>query len=76
MSAPRARGRWIHGVAKVLSTTTSAPWRWATSATAAMSTMVSRGLVGVSTQTMRVRGRMTSPRVERSAASTSSPARR
>ena len=34
-SAPSSIGRWMHGLAKVLSTTSRAPWRWARSATAA-----------------------------------------
>jgi hypothetical protein len=41
-------------VAKVLSTTSRAPWAWATSATAAMSTMARAGLVGVSAHTTAV----------------------
>ena len=47
-SAPSASGRWLTGVANVLSTTTSASPLRAT--TPAMSTTSRRGLVGVSTQ--------------------------
>ncbi len=43
------------GVAKVLSTTTNAPCACAIAAIAAMSDTISRGLVGVSSQTSRVR---------------------
>ena len=57
MSAPSASGCWRYGVANVLSTTTFAPRSWASRATAAMSTIVSRGLVGVSTHTSLVDGR-------------------
>ena len=55
MSAPSASGCWRYGVAKVLSTTTSAPAACAASAAARMSTMFSSGFVGVSIQTSRVR---------------------
>ena len=55
-SAPRASGCCRAGVAKVLSTTTSAPRSWASAPTASMSTMRSHGLLGVSTHTMRVAG--------------------
>ena len=54
MSAPSVIGCCRYGVANVLSTTTSAPVAWATAATASMSTHVSSGLVGVSSQTMAV----------------------
>jgi hypothetical protein len=54
-SAPRSSGRCRYGEAKVLSTTTIAPTRCAASAAALMSTMFSIGLVGVSSQTIRVR---------------------
>ena len=54
MSAPRVSGCWRYGEAKVLSTTSSAPASWATGASASMSPMASSGLVGVSTQTIRV----------------------
>ena len=51
MSAPSASGCCRYGLANVLSTTTSAPAACARSATAAMSTILSRGLDGVSSQT-------------------------
>ncbi len=53
MSAPRSSGVWRYGVAKVLSTTSSAPAAFAAAATAAMSTMLRSGLVGDSIQTSR-----------------------
>ena len=55
MSAPSENGCWNTGVAKVLSTTTSAPLACAMSAIASMSDTIRRGLVGVSSQTSRVR---------------------
>jgi hypothetical protein len=54
MSAPSSSGRWRYGVAKVLSTTTSAPTACAASAAAAMSITFRSGFVGDSSQTMRV----------------------
>ena len=54
-SAPSASGCWRYGVAKVLSTTTVAPTPCAISDAAAMSTMLSAGFVGVSSQTNFVR---------------------
>ncbi len=60
MSAPSSSGCWRYGVAKVLSTTTTAPTACAASATTAMSTTLRRGLVGVSIQTRRVRSSMCS----------------
>ncbi len=54
-SAPRASGCWRYGVANVLSTTTCAPTACAASDAAAMSTMLSAGFVGVSSQTSFVR---------------------
>ena len=42
----------------MLSTTSRAPASWATAAMASMSAMPSSGLVGVSTHTIRVSGRM------------------
>ena len=48
-------GRWLTGVANVLSTATSAPRRRAI--TASMSTTSSRGLVGLSIQIRRVSSR-------------------
>ena len=56
-SAPCSSGRWAQGVAKVLSTTIRMPRARVTSATASRSTSLSMGLVGVSTQTIRVSGR-------------------
>ena len=50
MSAPSARGRWKNGLMKVLSTTKTAPWRRATSASARMSQIFMSGFVGVSIQ--------------------------
>ena len=54
MSAPSSSGRWIHGVAKVLSTTSRILRARAISATAAMSTRRKSGLVGVSIQIMQL----------------------
>ena len=51
MSAPSASGCCRYGLANVLSTTTSAPAACARSAIAAMSTILSSGLDGVSSQT-------------------------
>jgi len=45
-SAPRSRGRWSNGVAKVLSTTTSIPSSWAPPISAGRSATASMGLVG------------------------------
>ena len=53
MSAPRSSGFWRYGVANVLSTTSRAPAARVAAATAAMSTRLSSGLVGVSIQTSR-----------------------
>ena len=47
-SAPSSSGCWRYGVAKVLSTITRAPAECAKSTIAAMSAMLSNGLVGVS----------------------------
>src|SRR3989440_8449013 len=52
-SAPSSRGRWKQGVAKVLSTTHSAPAPRAIAATACRSHSRIIGLVGVSAYTMR-----------------------
>ena len=60
MSAPSSSGRWRYGVAKVLSTATTAPAACAASATARMSTTFSSGFVGVSSQTRRVRSSIAS----------------
>ena len=51
MSAPKESGCCRNGVAKVLSTTVSAPASRATSAADRMSAILSNGLVGVSIQT-------------------------
>jgi hypothetical protein len=56
MSAPKSNGRWKKGDAKVLSTSRSAPARCAISADARRSVMRISGLVGVSTNTIRVAG--------------------
>src|SRR2546421_12736325 len=53
-SAPSSSGCCRYGVANVLSTTTRAPRLCASSLTASMSTMLSAGLVGVSTHTTAV----------------------
>jgi len=53
MSAPRSSGFCRNGVAKVLSTTSSAPAAFAAAATPAMSTRFRSGFVGVSIQTSR-----------------------
>ena len=75
-SAPRASGRCSAGEANVLSTTTRTPAAWASADTAAMSTIFSSGLEGVSIQTKRVRGRSAAANASRSVRShvvTSSP---
>ncbi len=51
MSAPCSIGRVSTGVAEVLSTPSTAPARWAMSATAAMSVTCQLGLAGVSIHT-------------------------
>jgi hypothetical protein len=53
MSAPRSSGVCRNGVANVLSTTSNAPAAFAAAATAAMSTRLRSGFVGVSIQTSR-----------------------
>ena len=53
-AAPSSSGRWLTGVANVLSTTMTASPR---ATTAARSTVLSVGFVGVSTQTSFVSGR-------------------
>ena len=63
----------------MLSATISRPWRFATAATAFRSTTLSIGLVGVSTHTMRVFGRIAASNAAGSVRSTklkSSPALR
>ena len=52
-SAPSESGCWRYGVAKVLSTTSIAPTACDASAALRMSTTLSIGFDGVSTQTMR-----------------------
>ena len=69
-SAPRSRGFWRQGLAKVLSTTSKAPQAWAISAAAAMSVTCMAGLEGDSMYTMRVLGRMAAFRLPRSVVST------
>ena len=53
-SAPNSIGRWMYGLAKVLSTTSRRSWRCASAAAAARSVRRMTGLVGVSTNSMRV----------------------
>ncbi|MNV80404.1 hypothetical protein D3C71_1740060 [compost metagenome] len=53
-SAPSASGCWLHGVAKVLSTTRISLCALAIFDRAAMSASFIRGLVGVSTHSIRV----------------------
>ena len=64
-SAPRDSGCCSAGEANVLSTTTRTPAAWASADTAAMSTIFSSGLEGVSIQTNRVRGRIAAARPRR-----------
>ena len=59
-SAPSVSGRWNTGDRNVLSTDSSAPWACAMSAQARISVTVIIGLLGVSTCTSRVEGRMAS----------------
>ncbi|MNY02362.1 hypothetical protein D3C86_1349330 [compost metagenome] len=54
MSKPSSSGRWIHGLAKVLSATQMMPRARQVRAMAARSVRRSSGLLGVSTMTMRV----------------------
>ena len=77
--APSSSGRCTIGEAKVLSTTTRKPCLRAICATAAMSTILSIGLVGVSIQTIFVFGPIAASNAARSHRSTklkSSPALR
>ena len=67
-SAPCSSGRWLTGVANVLSTTTSALRLRAT--TPAMSTTFSSGFVGVSTQISFVASVTAAARASRSVWST------
>ena len=53
-SAPRSSGCWRYGVAKVLSTTSVAPTACAAAAALRMSTMLSSGFDGVSTEPCHV----------------------
>ena len=55
-SAPNSIGRWMYGLANVLSTTSFAPCRWASSAAARRSVIRITGLVGVSTNSILVDG--------------------
>jgi hypothetical protein len=68
-SAPSSNGCCKAGDANVLSTTTRAPEACASAATASMSTTLSIGFDGVSTQTKRVVGRIASARASASARS-------
>ena len=54
MSAPNSSGRCSTGVQKQLSTTNSAPWAWASSASADISATSHSGFDGVSINSMRV----------------------
>ncbi|MNT88697.1 hypothetical protein D3C72_2293000 [compost metagenome] len=69
-SAPRSRGVWKYGVAKVLSTVKITFASFEIAARAWMSTSFSKGLVGVSTQSNLVSGRRAAFTAARSEAST------
>ena len=69
-SAPSSSGRWIQGLAKVLSTTVQMPRPLAKRTTASMSTSFSIGLVGVSIQISRVSGCTAAASASRSLMST------
>ena len=56
MSAPRLSGCWLHGVAKVLSTTSFSPRAFAIFDRPSISASFISGLVGVSAQIIRVLG--------------------
>ena len=56
MLAPQVSGRQLTGVAKVLSTTSGTPWRWAAAANRSISSTVSAGLAMVSPKTALVLG--------------------
>ena len=58
ISKPSSSGRWIHGLAKVLSATAMRSCSRAILATAARSISLSRGLLGDSTQIILVSGRI------------------
>jgi ribosomal protein S3 len=66
MSAPSASGRLSAGVAKVLSTSVTAPASRARAARAAMSLILRSGLEGVSTKTSAVSGRIAARTAARS----------
>ena len=57
MSAPHSKGRQLMGVAKVLSTMSGTPWRWAMRANFSMSNTAQAGLAMVSPKTAFVFGR-------------------
>ena len=57
-SAPSAIGRWMTGLAKVLSTTSPRLCEWASDGVAARSVNRITGLVGVSTKSIFVDGRI------------------
>ena len=69
-SAPSANGSWSAGVQKQLSTASSAPERFATSASAAMSAISVSGFEGVSRNRSRVDGRTARRHASASAPST------
>ena len=70
MSKPSSSGRWIQGLAKVLSATAMRSRPRAIFATAARSINLSSGLLGVSTQIIFVSGRIAAERLAGSAIST------
>ncbi len=72
MSAPRASGCWRYGEQNVLSTTTIAPTRWASSERSGMSASRMVGFVGDSRWSIRVSGRMALSTAAGSAVSTKS----
>ena len=65
-SAPRSSGDWHQGVAKVLSTTINRPRDLANRDRAAMSASFISGLVGVSTHSIFVSGRIAASTAARS----------
>ena len=69
-SKPRSSGRCTHGLAKVLSAPASTPRRRASAATAARSASFSVGLVGLSTHSSFVSGRIARSTASRSVKST------
>ena len=70
MSKPCSIGRCTQGLAKVLSQTVMMPRLRAAAASAERSTSFSSGLVGVSTQSMRVSGRIAASKAAVSVRST------